>query len=521
MPDRQLNAERLLQSSVFPHEVWDVEVLETHISWVVLTGPFAYKIKKPVKFDFVDYSTLERRLAFCEKELELNRRYAPDLYLGVVPIFESAGKLVFAATPLRPAVPKVRAQVAIETDDSADPVEFAVKMKQFSQGTIVAARLGQVELTGNPVEQFGVDVAGFHDSIECAVPVLDSVQPEVLLEHAMDNFALLQSEFEDAGKQAMLSDLRQWTVEQYHNLKPFFESRLKAGKVRRCHGDLHLKNIIQVNGRLVPFDGIEFNERLQWIDVIGEIAFPVMDFVARGRADLGWRLLTSYLETTGDYDGLRVLRFYMVYLAMVRAKVTWLNPRNRMKAANAENLEDAARPDTFAGPWDKYLATARFLAFDLKPSLSITHGFSGSGKSTRAMESVARTGGVRIRSDVERHRLARKLNVQDEYAAEMGNRVYTRLAEMASIAIESGLPVVIDATFLQRKRRAIFETLAAQMKVSYAIIACVAPVAELRRRIENRGPDPSEATVDVLKLQLENHDPLTAAELRFVSKRTS
>jgi aminoglycoside phosphotransferase family enzyme/predicted kinase len=496
--------ERLLQRDAFPHEVTVPKLLETHISWVILTGPFAYKIKKPVKFDFVDYSSLELRKKYCLQEIELNRRFAPEIYLDVVPIIKTGDAIL------------VGSKAVEETgNELGEPIEYAVKMREFSQDAIVAARLQNPELTSEVVDQFGSYVAQFHDSIERANPTIECVQAECIAKDALENFATVRDAFQDEIRSQTLDRLERWTVDQLEILRPKFEQRLHAGHVRRCHGDMHLKNIVQREGQLSAFDGIEFNEEFQWIDVLSEIAFPVMDFIARGRPDLGWRLLNAYLESTGDYVALDVLRFYLVYRALVRAKVTWLNPANRSLEAR-EKYQVEGSTDDWAGPWDKYLAAAHYFAFELRPKLAITHGFSGSGKSTVALQVMENEGWVRLRSDVERQRLAKQFKAKDSYSSAMTDWVYAHLGELARAAIEAGLPVIVDATFLNLKRRAQFESMARDLNLEFQIITCDAPFNELCRRLRERGPDPSEATVDVLKRQMETHDPLTTDELQYV-----
>ena len=506
--------EQLLEPQVFSHEVTQLSLLETHISWVVLTGPFAYKIKKPVTFSFVDYSTLEKRKTFCEREVELNRRFAPELYLGVVSIFQGEDGLQVgeelnesceADRPLSP--------VAMATNK---PIAYAVKMRQFAQDALVAAKLEQAELTANDVEQFGARIAQFHKLLEQAPPHLKSAQAARIFADTLDNFSLFYSAFEDDPRLQTIKDLEHWTREQFVRLKPDFTKRLEKGYVRRCHGDLHLKNVVQLDGQLVPFDGIEFNEDFQWVDVLSEIAFPTMDFVARGRPDLGWRFLNAYLEATGDYEGLRVFQFYFVYRAMVRAKVTWLNPKNRPVPAQRNDTSSSSDNDPFTGPWDKYLSAATTMAFQWTPSLSIMHGFSGSGKSTVALKVIEESGGIRIRSDVERHRLIHQSEIQEKYSSENIARVYARLLELAKCVLKSGLPVVIDATFLKRHQREDFESLCEEWRIPYRILDCQAPFEELCQRIQNRMADPSEATLGVLKRQMETHDPLTPEELAKV-----
>jgi len=532
-------AHQLLITDAFPHEVTQLELLETHISWVILTGPFAYKIKKPIQFDFVDYSTLEKRKQFCQREVELNRRFAPELYLGVVAISQSNGTMTVGtdviaddAAPESPVMespvmesPVMESPVmespVMESPVMESPVmEYAVKMQQFPQANILAAKVFESPSQDDDrqqefalVEQLAQDIAGFHAAADQAKPDGAFAHPETILADAIDNFTMLESAISSGKRVDDLMKLKDWTYDQFAKLEPIFQARLCDGRVRLCHGDMHLKNIVELDGRWLPFDGIEFNEEFQWIDVLNEIAFPVMDFVARGRSELGWRLLNHYLEATGDYDGLPVLRFYLVYRALVRAKVTWLNPHNKTAEVRKKYSVDPAVIDPLAGPWDKYLSVAAELAFGIQPTLSITHGFSGSGKSTVALAAIDTDGGVRIRADAERTRLASDNPAEPKYSSSMDDCVYQRLSALSRTALESGLPVIADATFLKRVRRIEFERLAAELNVPYAILDCDAPMDELRRRIATRNPsDPSEATVTVLEKQLQSHDPLTEKE---------
>ncbi len=498
--------DRLMDPGAFPHRVEQLELKETHISWVILTGPFAYKIKKPVKFAFVDYSNSGSRAAFCRQELRLNRRFAPDLYLCVVAIYERDGKL------------RVGSEQEIDAADcsSMQPIEYAVKMRQFPQNAIVAAHLRDHSLTGHLIDQFANKLLTFHQSIELAAPTLPCVQTDRIRADAMDNLSLLSEEIDDSSRRVVLDRLAVWTANQFDELQAAFRRRLQAGFVRRCHGDMHLKNVIYFEGRLIPFDGIEFNEEFQWIDVLSELAFPVMDFVARQRPDLGWRLLNAYLEGGGDYPGLEVLRFYLVYRAMVRAKVTWLNPHNRQAECTVSERHANRAVDRFAGPWDKYLATAEYFAFGLRPTLAIMHGFSGSGKSTVALQRLQRHGGIRIRSDVERNRLAASLDSDVKYARQTSDHVYRRMLEQARVAIRAGFPTIVDATFLRRSCRHWFQQLARELNVDFFIVQCEAPLEVLHNRLKSRGPDPSEATGSVLDWQIRSHDPLTQEELTHV-----
>lgn len=502
----QFRITELLKVQPWPHDVGELQLLETHISWVILTGKFAYKIKKPVNFGFVNYETLQRRMRFCQLEVELNRRFAPDLYLGVVPIFDDGGTL---------KVGDVNDSVSCG-NGGPQPIDYAVKMRQFSQEAIVAAHVSHSDVPTDLVESFGSNLAKFHNSIESAIPTLKCVQPEQIIEDALDNFVVLEEFFAEDCRLEMIQRLKTWTSEQSTDLVPNFQARLDQGMVRRCHGDLHLKNIIQLPDRLQAFDGIEFNQRLQWIDMLSEVAFPVMDFLARGRPNLAWRLLNSYLEATGDYDAPEVLRFYLVYRALVRAKVTCLNLANSSDEERDRHATGNEVFDRKAGTWDKYLEVAEHFAFDLKPKLSITHGFSGSGKSTAAMKLIDMDGGIRIRSDVERRRLAEKFHTQEKYSSAMSDWVYTHLLELAQTNLRGGFPVLVDATFLKLSHRLPFQKLAESMEVEFEILDCDASYEELCRRIRSRFSDPSEATTEVLDAQMQSHDPLTTEELQFV-----
>lgn len=497
----------LMDPDAIPHDVGRIELLETHISWVILTGDFVYKIKKPVRFEFVDYSTLESRRLNCLKEVELNQRFAPELYLGVVPILQDeTGRLAFGQLNSR------------SSSDDRQIVEYAVVMREFPQDAIVASRLEDPDLTPMSVETFGEYVATIHETVETANPNIPDAQSDCVWQNANENTNALVEAFRNDVRLAKVQRLGEWTSTEYQRLQSSFQQRLDNGWVRRCHGDMHLKNMIQVEGRVTVFDGVEFNEGLIWNDVLSEIAFPVMDFWARGRVDLGWRLLNGYLGHTGDYDTLDVLRFYLVYRALVRAKVTWLNPQNHTLESRDQYPVGNAEFDRLAGPWDKYLDTAMRVAFEFQPRLAITHGFSGSGKTTRAREHVDREGWILIRSDVERHRMWEAMSGSgwEKYSGKMTEKVYQHLLTLARRVLQSGLPVIVDATFLKSPHRKKFSSLAQAQNVSFEIFNCVDSVDVLRQRIANRKLDASEATAEVLERQIGAHDPLDPEEQKWI-----
>src|SRR6266516_4567782 len=266
-----------------------VTVLETHISYVLLTGRYAYKLKKAVDFGFLDFTTLAARRHFCEEELRLNRRLAPALYLDVVPITGSVDAPIVGGDGIA--------------------IEYAVKMGEFPQDALASGLLTRGELVPADIDALAAMVAAFHGAIEVAAAGAGFGAPEGILQRAQDNCSALLPLLDDPAERAHAAR------------RGAFLRRVEEGFVRECHGDLHLGNIARIDGELTIFDCIEFNPALRWIDVMSEVAFTVMDLEDRGRADLSHRFLNAYLERTGDYSGLAVLRFYLVYRALVRAKI--------------------------------------------------------------------------------------------------------------------------------------------------------------------------------------------------------
>ncbi len=480
----------LMKPKVYPHKVGDFRLLETHISWVVLTGDFAYKIKKQCRFSFVDYSTLALRREFCFKELEYNRRLAAAIYMDVVPIFM-----------LKDGELRVGGSVDVDRFDEK-PIEYAVKMKQFSQNAILSARIKHHELTTAAVDQLGSDLACFHDSCERAGPDRKCVDTHRILHEARENIQTLNKALPNESTQKpILENLLRWTEKEFAFRAKAFEARLAEGFVRRCHGDMHLNNLVQLDEKIFAFDCIEFNEDFQWIDVMSDLAFPVMDFMAKARPDLGWSLLNSYLEGREDWSGLEIFRFYAVYRAMVRAKVMWLDQSQHGVREFGNAVES----------WDEYIQVASRIAFPAPSRLAITYGLSGSGKSTRAKAYALKEGAVRLRSDVERRRIA-GLNPRDRYSPEAREFTYDRLWELAKQLLKNGYSVVVDATFLDSRLRRKFGALAASLSIPFEIIACDASVDELERRIKLRTDDASEANLTVLHRQLEEIQPLSDEE---------
>jgi uncharacterized protein len=280
-----LSIQELLKAEAFAHAVTRIELRETHISWVVLTGPYAYKVKKPVKFDFIDASTLERRRQLCEEELRLNRRLAPDLYIGVVAITRDDGRCVVGG--------------------GGKAVEYALQMHQFDAGAELPQLLAHCAVSPAEIAALGESLARFHLQAAKA-PACDVPQKtEQMYDSVLGNLAQLLTHLGPFAPASELGPLVDWTHDNAHDLEPTFQMRERGGFVREGHGDLHAANIARWRDRLVAFDCIEFDPKLRWIDVMNDVAFLVMDLVSRQRADLAFVLLSRYLEVTGDYEGPR------------------------------------------------------------------------------------------------------------------------------------------------------------------------------------------------------------------------
>ena len=496
---------QLMQRGVLPGSEGGVDLIETHISWVLLAGEHAWKLKKPLDLGFLDFSTVERRRAACEAELRLNRRTVPELYEAVVPVWRTAEGVSVGDQPVDAAAP------------GATPLDYLVRMRRFDQSALFEARLAAGQLEPALFDRLARHVAAFHEGAAVAQPGDGFGDAVAVMAPVRQNFAQIRERVSDAALLRELARIESWAEARFAALAPVFDARLEAGRVRECHGDLHLGNLIVLDGEPRLFDAIEFSAALRWTDVVADIAFLVMDLQARGRMDLASRFLNAWLERSGDYAGLRLLPWYLSYRAMVRAKVA---------AIRAGQVEGAARADTLA-ECARYLTLAAAQMQTPAPALLIASGVSGSGKTSQSQPLVEGCGVIRVRADVERKRLfgldadARSGSTLGGglYSAEASARTYARLAELAREVVEAGYPVLVDATFLKRSQRAAFAELAATLGVPFAILAFDAPVETLRARVRQRaeaGADASEADVAVLETQLRAREPFEEEELACV-----
>lgn len=476
-PDRTLIESLMAHPERMPFPCDAMDLVETHISWVLLCGRDALKIKKPVHMGYIDFSTREQRAHCAREEIRLNGRLAPELYLGVIEITGSA------------AAPRF--------DGSGEPLESAVHMRQFDPAGQLDREIEAGRLDVADIEAVAQTIASF----QAAAPRVDDRAPwghfEGVMAPVRENFLRVVEVAADLpGLRSRLAALETISEQAGAVLRPLFRARREGGFIREGHGDLHLGNLARTRWGIRAFDALEFAPALRWLDVVSDLAFLHMDLIARGRPDLAWRLVNAWVERTGDHRGLRLLRFYTLYRTMVRVKVA---------ALRRSQCPEGRERERYGAEIEHYLALAERTAQASRPLLVLMHGLSGSGKSHLAARLADQLGAVRLRSDVERKRLLADRDPARLYDAQAGERTYAQLGALASMLLEAGLPVVVDATCLNAAQRAPLCAIAAGLGVRAVIVACDAPRELLAERVANRlaeGSDPSDADSEVIARQI-------------------
>lgn len=491
--------EGLQSAQCYPHKTGKIKVIETHISWVLLTGEYAYKIKKSVNFGFLDFSSLEKRKFYCDEELRLNKRFSSLVYLDVVPITENGNLFSISG--------------------AGKILEYAVLMRQFPGERLLSdlAKSGKLD-TAN-VYEIAVSLSRFHADATKSKLSLDAYEKSVGA-FVLDNFrALREKNTFIENEFTLLNELERWTRVALEKLDVKFTQRYEEGMIRECHGDLHLGNITLMNNKPVFFDCIEFNPSLANIDTMSELAFLLMDLERLDLKAEANALLNRYLLESGDYTGLAVLNFYKVYRAMVRAKILKL----RLLQVESGN----AASDDLGRSYLQYLNLAYAYIGIKEKSLIITHGLSGSGKTTKSRKIASELDAVHIQSDVERKRLF-KLGAEEKsgsaiasgiYSDVVNEQTYRKLYALTDSALQGGFSTIVDASFLNKAYRDRFKELAARHKADFKILYCHASTYELEERLTQRSSEKnsiSEADTAVMHWQLKHMDPLTESEMQDV-----
>ncbi|MEA5505375.1 AAA family ATPase [Halotia wernerae UHCC 0503] len=485
--------EQMLQPGFYPHAVTEpIQLVQTHISYVLLTGDYAYKLKKPANFGFLDFSTLEKRQHFCHEELRLNQRGAAELYLEVLPITQAGEQYHLGGT--------------------SEPVEYVLKMCQFPQESLFSKLFEQGKLNETHLEELGRVVAQYHAKI-ATNDYIHSFGEVPQVRAAFDeNYEQTEKYIGGPQTQVQFDETKAYTERFFAERQELFESRIQNDYIRECHGDLHLRNIALWQDKILLFDCIEFNEQFRFVDVMFDIAYAVMDLEAQQRKDLSNAYLNTYIEQTGDWEGLQVLPIYLNRQSYVRAKVT------------SFLLDDPGVPTAVKEEAAKTAAEYYKLAWEYtKPKqgqLILMSGLSGSGKSTTAKYLARQLGAIHIRSDAVRKHLGgislSERGGDDLYTAEMTQKTYARLLELGTILANQGFSVILDAKYDQQQLRQTAIAQAEKHQLPLKIISCTAPIEVLQERLVNRTGDIADATVDLLTSQMQQAEPFTDAEKPYV-----
>jgi aminoglycoside phosphotransferase family enzyme/predicted kinase len=463
----------------YPGQPATVERIDTHISIVFLAGSFAYKVKRAVKYPFVDFSTLAKRHRACLEELRINKRTAPQLYLEVVPI-------------------TLNREGIFALKGAGEVAEWALVMHRFDQAQLFDRMASEGRLSVAAMRPLAAVIAAFHASADRRLTPEQAVLP---LEGVIaDNESLLAAnpEIFPPSEARMLIEVSR---EALAALSPLLEARARGGYVRHCHGDLHLRNIVVIEGKPVLFDAIEFDEALATIDILYDLAFLLMDLGKRGLERHANEVLNAYLDaegSTGNLLGLAALPLFLSLRAMIRAKVEVLRADRTDNTGN----KDEARA---------YFELARnFIDPSCPPRLVAIGGLSGTGKSAVARAIAphlgAFPGAVHVRSDIERKRL---FGVGPEtrlperaYAAEISDEVYAMCRKRARLALRAGQSVIVDAVHARPEERAAIEALAGEEGSRFTGLWLEAPREVMRARVTKREGDVSDASSSVVDEQL-------------------
>jgi len=468
--------EKLQNHKLFSHPINNFKVLETHISWVILTGKYAYKIKKPVNFGFVDFTSLEKRKYFCDLELSLNQRLTPNLYLKVLPITGTADNPKF--------------------DSDGKIIEYAIMMHEFAQEQL----LTNCAINANLIKDLAKIIADFHNFTP-KITNPDFLQVSSALLPFEENFTQIREFLHLDADLNQLNELEKINKDKYSKLKNILQERINNRQIRECHGDLHLGNIINQHHKPLIFDCIEFNDNFRYIDTISDASFLAMDLDYQEHSDLSNLFLNNYLAHTDDYHGLQVLNFYLTHRALVRAKV------NLLSLNHADNKQIMLN-------YRKYLQLAHQYQLPKIRFIAITYGVSASGKSFATEQIVKQLGAISLSSDL----LRKKQNISD-YSNKARDRIYQQLLTQTTTIINNGFAAVIDATFIDRNHRKQFMELAKKLNVPFLIVKCSADISQLKSRCEIRKTASNcitDADFSVVQQQLANIHPLSKLEQEFI-----
>lgn len=485
---------QMQQSEFYPHEtVANIELVQTHISLVFLTGDYAYKLKKALNFGFLDFSTLDKREHFLQEEIRMNKAIAPELYLEVLPITLAGDKYILGG--------------------EGEAVEYVLKMREFPQENLFINLFTAGKLDIAQMEELGKITAQFHSQAQTNDYIRSFGTVAKIREAFDENYQQTEKYIGIVQTQPQFDETKAYTDKFFAQKEELFQARIEQNKIKECHGDLHLKNICLWQNKIQLFDRIEFNEPFRFVDVMYDVAFAVMDLEARNKQDFANAFLNTYLEQTGDWSGLQLLNLYLSRQAYVRAKVT------------SFLLDDAGIPETVKQEAAKtaadYYKQAWAYTQNQEGKIILMSGLSGSGKTTLAKQIARLINAIHIRSDAVRKHLAGiPLNEKggDEiYSDEMNHKTYDRMLELGIVLANIGFPVILDAKYDRVALRQKAIEAATANKISLKIFNCTAPTEVLRDRLNSRSEDISDATADLLSSQQAKAEEFTQEEKPYVN----
>ncbi len=468
----------------YPHSPPGVRSIQTHISWVFIAPPFVFKVKKPVNFGFLDFSTLEKRRHFCERELELNRRLCPEVYLGVVPIYKSASGFSFNA--------------------EGEIAEYSVKMRELRHGWFLSELLAKDLVGETEINRVISCLDRFYES-ETPTPEIEQWgTPEKLKISTDENFRQVEPFVGKTISPVALETIRHFTNSFYATNEDLFRNRIRQHRIRDCHGDLHLDHVHITPEATTIFDCIEFNDRFRFIDIANDLAFLAMDFDFEEKCELGNLLLRNAARELRDPGMLKVANFYKCYRAFVRGKVESIQAMSKEAADLEEHAKQAAR---------YFCLALRYVVSDSEPLVLVVMGRVGTGKTTVASKLGSELDWPVLSSDQIRKMLAgiplterTPPELRDKmYSERMNEQTYKKLLEQGLAALEAHGSVVLDATFSSRANRKFLHTACSNVRLQ---------VVELdadRGKIESRLKARDRSASEISDARLEDLEKLNAA----------
>ncbi len=468
-----------------------VKHIQTHISDLIITPNVAYKVKKSIKLDFLDFTTLEQRKHYCEEEIRLNKPRAPKVYIDVIAIYETENGFSF------------------EPDETVSVKEYAVRMNAFEQESLLTHLVHKKEFTALNLPHSLADV--IHKTHSNAKIIEEGFG-------GFENFkAMVADIIEQSRKTNSVNPER---INAYsskvdtaiQSMSTLLDDRTESLKIRECHGDLHLNNICLVDGELQLFDCIEFNDLYKNIDTLYDLAFLLMDLESQGMTNHSMAVLNRYLELSGDYPGAPLLPLYKSIRAYIRFMVIGIAATNESDSQTQESLNKQSK---------EYFLQSESYLNQSNGIIIITHGFSGSGKSTVVRLLNEALPAIHIRSDAVRkhlHQVQLNDHKSDIYSEEQTNNTYNHMAELATGIVQSNQTVILDATYLDIQKRTRIHELAKNENVGFIILHCSAPESKIEQWITERTNDISDADLSVFKEQIKSHDSLSKSELNHTVK---